>query len=156
MARHHNLRVRRNRGLVPAMAALMLTSCASHAGGTGPQAQRRVTLDERNHFFYPGSPPTSGLTAQTAYNALLRKQHHPSQPIPENVTARYGLLTQNNTRPISDRLPVWAFTVKISCMVSSAGGSPATPPPPQRCVFWTFVRASDGKYLDVQDQQVIS
>ena len=89
------------------------------------------------------------MTAQDAYSAMLRDQHHPATPIPQNVTARYGLLVQGDTSPTAVQMPVWAFTVKSGC-VSTMGG------PAGVCVQWIFARASDGRDLGVIDQQPVS
>ena len=70
-------------------------------------------------------------------------------PIPENVTARYGLLVQGDTSPMAVQMPVWAFTVKSGCLSTTDG-------PAGVCVQWVFARASDGKDLGVIDQQPVS
>lgn len=78
---------------------------------------------------------------------MLRDQRHPAKAIPADVTARYGLLTQDDTSPPADRMPVWAFTtVEKACVTSTGGGT-------GRCMQWVFTRASDGKPLGVVDQQ---
>jgi hypothetical protein len=108
-----------------------------------------VTLDEASHLFYPRPDATDGMTALEAFEAMLRDQHHPAKAIPANITARYELLTQGDTSPPADRMPVWAFTVENACVTSTGGGS-------GRCMQWVFTRASDGKPLGVVDQQQLN
>jgi hypothetical protein len=146
MARN-NRRMRIAQALSVVAASGLLASCASaHDTSTAPDTSKPVTLDEPSHLFYPRPDPTDGMTAAEAFKAMLRDQHHPAKAIPANVTARYGLLTQDDTSPPADRMPVWAFTVENACVTSTGGGS-------GRCMQWVFTRASDGKPLGVVDQQ---
>jgi len=130
-----------------AVAAGLLASCGSaHDTSTAPDTSGPVTLDEASHLFYPRPDPTDGMTAREAFTAMLRDQHHPTEAIPAHVTARYGLLTQDDTSPPAHRMPVWAFTVESVCATSTGGGT-------GRCMQWVFTRASDGRPLGVVDQQ---
>jgi hypothetical protein len=143
------------------VAALLLSSCTFGDDHQKAVPNVRITLDEPGHFFYPRSGPASGsMSARDAFQALLRDLGEPSEALPGNVTARFGLLTQNNTSPAAYRTPVWAFTKRTSCAISWPPGTGVdglrTPNQPALdCVWWTFVRAGDGRYLQVQDQQVI-
>jgi len=103
-------------------AAGLLASCGSaHGTSTARDTSKPVTLDEASHLFYPRPDPADGMTAQEAFKAMLRDRHHPAKAIPANVTARYGLLTQDDTSPQADRMPVWAFTVENACVTSTVG-----------------------------------
>jgi hypothetical protein len=131
------------------MVVVVVTSCGSHDSPTASSTADAVTLDESSHVFYPRPAPIDGMTAQDAYNAMLHSEHHPPKLIPGNVTARYGLLTQGDTSPPADRMPVWAYTVESGCVVTTSASA-------GRCVQWVFARASDGKNLGVVDQQPTS
>jgi len=99
--------------------------------------------------FYPRPAPKGGLTAQKAFNALLRDADQAPMEIPARLTVRYGLLTDNDTRPPSVRTPVWAFTVRSGCIVTMNA-------PAGECIQWDFVRALDGWALRGIFQQAVS
>jgi len=65
------------------------------------------------------------MTAQEAFEAMLRDQHHPAKTIPANVTAHFGLLTQDDTSPPADRMPVWHSASSISNRSTDRVPSPA-------------------------------
>lgn len=66
-------------------------------------------------------------------------------PIPATVSAVYGYLTEDDTSPPADRMPVWGFRVRGGCINTFK-------PTHAQCDQWTFARASDGKDLGVMDQ----
>lgn len=94
---------------------------------------------------------------------MHRSAHRAPQPIPASTTIRYGLLTEDDTIPPADRMPVWAFAYAAGCIrpdvAPPAPGSTAPPTPtesPLRCVMWRFASAATGKDLHVMDQQIAS
>jgi hypothetical protein len=149
--------VRIVRVLAATAVAATLSSCgATHEteqdNQTPPAARDRaapVYLDENSHVFYPRHAPRDGLTAQRAFNALLRDAHQAPKTIPARVTVRYGLLTDYDTVPPSDRTPVWGFTVKTRCRVTTDAAA-------GQCNQWDFVRALDGRALRGLFQQPVS
>jgi hypothetical protein len=138
--------------LAMTVAALALVSCGSANGGRPAHTDESapIVLDGGNGpMFYPRDVPLGTMSAQAAYNAMRRQGHRPPKPIPANVTPRFGLLTQSDTQPSANRMPVWAFTSK-GCLTSG------NPTPAPTCIYWVFARASDGKDLGVGDPQPLS
>jgi len=112
-------------------------------GASGASASPIELGDGMGYYFYPRDVPSGTMSAQAAYN-LMRGA---PRTIPASVTPRYGLLTENDTSPPADRMPVWGFTWKGQCTVTTNIADPGM------CVYWDFARASDGKDLRVGDQQ---
>ena len=143
------------RMMLSIIAAFALSACGSASDSGGHQAASHTAegIDlgsPRGATFYPRDPPDGAMSPQDAYNALLHSIHRPPKPIPAGITARYGLLNQSDTHPPAYRMPVWAFTTpKGPCET----GIPVDHP--GNCVHWDFARASDGKYLQVVDQQPV-
>jgi hypothetical protein len=112
-----------------------------------------LVQDGAAYVFEPSELPSddarSGLTAQQAYNAILRERHHGPMLIPATTTTMYGYLTEDDTSPPADRMAVWAFRVKGGCINTFKATQ-------SKCYQWTFARAADGKDLRVMDQQTVS
>jgi hypothetical protein len=131
--------------------AMVLASCGQalsidpSKGPIGTRASAIELGDGTGYYFYARDVPQGTMTAQAAYNAM--RGTLPPKTIPTFITPRYGLLTQNDTSPPADRMPVWGFTWEGGCTVTMNVAHPG------RCVYWDFARASDGKYLRVGDQQ---
>ncbi len=103
------------------------------------------------------------FTAQQAYNRMFGRAHQAPGPIPASFTVRYGLLTEDDTNPSADRLPVWAFAYPGGCIrpdipVPRPGSKapPSQSEAPQQCVEWQFASAATGEDLQVMDQQILS
>lgn len=161
------------RVVLASTATLALASCASHQPTAEPSAEPSSTspiyvqAGAPQYTFQPVKVPSGTaapkFTAQHAYNKMFGKAHQAPQPIPASYTVRYGLLSEDDTIPSADRMPVWAFAYTGGClrpdMPVPAPGSTATPTPsasPLRCVQWQFANAATGKDLRVVDQQIIS
>ena len=133
------------------VACLLVVSCGfgdADSGSDKGHAVAPISLG-RDGTFYPEPVPTGTMSAQNAYNAMRRQDHRPLRPIPANVTPRFGLLTQSNTRSPANNMHVWAFTSK-GCETSG------NPTPAPTCIDWTFVRASDGRRLGWATQPLSS
>lgn len=89
------------------------------------------------------------MTAEQAYSVLLGNGRLGTAQIPDTVSATLGYLTEDDTTPPADRMLVWAFRVRITC-ISTFKATDA------QCDQWTFARASDGKALSVVDQRAVS
>lgn len=106
--------------------------------------------DGAAYLFQPAHAPSGGsaaaLTAQQAYDAMLRRGPHLATPIPGSTKALYGNLTEPDTSPPANHMAVWAFREDGGCINTFRGTN-------ARCFRWTFARAADGKDLGVVDQQ---
>lgn len=130
---------------------------ATHSAQSNPaHAERRrdgaiLVQDGAPYIFEPASSRDAEgvLDAQQAYMAMLPKNHHGPTRMPAKVSAAFGYLTEDDTSPPADRMPVWAFRVSGGC-INTFKSTHA------QCDQWTFVRASDGKNLGVMDQSTVS
>jgi hypothetical protein len=131
--------------IAPALAAA-LSGCglnAAHSARSVESAQPILIQDGADYEFEPSRPASDAfLTAQQAYEALG------GGAIPATITAIFGYLTEDDTSPPADRMPVWAFRSRGNC----ASAFRATD---SQCDRWSFARASDGKDLNVGDQRTL-
>lgn len=124
-----------------------------------PGSVVHVETDVRTTRFLPlGPAPVDGrtLSAQHAYNAMLGSSSL-SAPIPAEIHAYYGTLTDSSTSPMAIHLRVWGFAVRSGCVytfVLPSAGQP-TPSRPSRCRKWEFVNARTGRDLGVISQEVL-
>jgi hypothetical protein len=113
----------------------------------------------RGTRFLPlGPAPVDGrtLSAQHAYNAMLGSPSL-AAPIPADLRAYYGVLTDTSPSPMAKNVRVWGFAVVSGCLGSLASpksGEP-TSPQPVRCRHWEFVNARTGLDLGVITQEVL-
>jgi len=137
-----------------AAASSVLTACGSAGQPTdAPDVSEPIVVqDGTSYIFEPAAIPAEDsvdiLTAQEAYDALQHQDNQKPGPIPANTNAAFGYLTEDDTLPPADHMPVWAFTVRAGC-VNTFRASKA------QCIVWRFARASDGKDLGVVDQQSV-
>lgn len=154
------------------IAIMALASCSSHQP-TAESIQPASTLPIHvqsgapQYLFEPVDVPLDTaapmVTAERAYNIMLRGPHQALRPIPASTTVRYGLLSEDDTIPPADRMPVWAFAYARGCIRPDMPVPPAdsTAPPtptesPLQCVMWQFASAATGKDLQVMDQQIVA
>jgi hypothetical protein len=116
----------------------------AHGGRSVEPAQPILIQDGANYEFEPSLPASDDdvVTAEQAWMTLG------GDSIPATVTATYGYLTEDDTSPPADRMPVWAFRVRGNC-ISAFKATNA------QCDKWSFARASDGKDLHVGDQRTV-
>jgi hypothetical protein len=160
------------RVILASLGTLALASCVSHQPTAEPSDQTsstppiQVQSGAPQYIFQPVELPggeDAKFTAQQAYNKMFGKAHQAPQQIPALYTVRYGLLSEDDTVPPADRMPVWAFAYTGGCLRPDLPppprGSTAPPTPsasPSRCVQWQFANAATGEGLGVVDQQIIS
>jgi len=132
---------------------VVLAACGSASQPTDASevSEPIVVQDGASYIFEPSDHAEDSaeiLTAQEAYDALQRQDKQEPSPIPAAMNAAYGYLTEDDTLPPADHMPVWAFTVKAGCINTFRDTN-------AQCIVWRFARASDGKDLRVVDQQIV-
>jgi hypothetical protein len=145
------------RVVLASMATSALASCGSHQPSAEPSPQPSATspihvqAGAPQYTFQPVEVPDGEdgpkFTSQQAYNKMFGEAHQAPQPIPAPYTVRYGLLSEDDTIPSADLMPVWAFAHTGGCLrpdlpppaAAAARDSTAPPTPsasPTRCIQW--------------------